>query len=475
MRRYLFSPIGITDPIRDFHDGALLHIIRNFKPDYVCMYMTKEMIDIEKNDIKTKGQSRYLFCLDKIQEVIKKTFEIERIDDDKMEDPSDMDAFYQIFINKIIEIEYKAKRESANEYEILLNISSGTSAQKATLQVIATHGNNKIMAIQVKTPHKKSNPRNDNEKDSSLQDIWDTNEDNVRDFENRCSISEAKKFIKISTEKEIIKGLIRNYDYSSVYDIIKSRGATEEFKNLVKLAKCRLDMNIDEVKSICEQVPIFKADKFLVDRPENERKSIEYILSLKIKADKDLSVDFIRGLTPIIFDLFERYYLSCSGDEIEKISKMVTNGGRQIRKVYREMIEQYDKELLEFLDKEYKDRGGFNKMSDMNSDVYLQLMKYKNRVPKENIELAQKLRDVEKSVRNLVAHEIEFVNQKKLREMTSKITNTGYNMQDILNLIIQFANNCCQFNIEERIKDSYKSMNDYIISKIDVEFSKIKS
>lgn len=90
-----------------------------------------------------------------------------------------------------------------------------------------------------------------------MQDIWDTNEDNVRDFENRCSISEAKKFIKISTEKEIIKELIRNYDYLSVYDIIKSRGATEEFKNLVKLAKCRLDMNIDEVRLICKQLPIF--------------------------------------------------------------------------------------------------------------------------------------------------------------------------------------------------------------------------
>ena len=30
-------------------------------------------------------------------------------------------------------------------------------------------------------------------------------------------------------------------------------------------------------------------------------------------------------------------------------------------------------------------------------------------------------------------------------------------------------------HIEERIKDSYKSMNDYVISKLDVEFSKIKS
>ncbi len=35
----LFSPVGMTDPIRYFKDGAMLNIIRNYAPDIVYLYM----------------------------------------------------------------------------------------------------------------------------------------------------------------------------------------------------------------------------------------------------------------------------------------------------------------------------------------------------------------------------------------------------------------------------------------------------
>ena len=48
----LFSPVGGTDPVSttNCYDGALLHISRVYRPDKIVMYMSKEMLDYQKED-----------------------------------------------------------------------------------------------------------------------------------------------------------------------------------------------------------------------------------------------------------------------------------------------------------------------------------------------------------------------------------------------------------------------------------------
>ena len=58
MKRILFSPIGSTDPISRQYDGAMLHIIRKYRPEKVYVYMSKEMCELEDKD------HRYSWCLD---------------------------------------------------------------------------------------------------------------------------------------------------------------------------------------------------------------------------------------------------------------------------------------------------------------------------------------------------------------------------------------------------------------------------
>ena len=57
MKKILFSPIGGTDPISNFRDGAMLHICRIYKPDIVYLYLSKEMCEFQKKD------DRYRYCL----------------------------------------------------------------------------------------------------------------------------------------------------------------------------------------------------------------------------------------------------------------------------------------------------------------------------------------------------------------------------------------------------------------------------
>ena len=42
-KRYLFSPVGNTDPIKYFSDGSMLHICRVYQPDIVYLYMSQEI------------------------------------------------------------------------------------------------------------------------------------------------------------------------------------------------------------------------------------------------------------------------------------------------------------------------------------------------------------------------------------------------------------------------------------------------
>ena len=55
--KILFSPVGGTDPISNYHDGALLHICRFYKPDTVYLYLSGEIVEYHNKD--NNGKSKY--------------------------------------------------------------------------------------------------------------------------------------------------------------------------------------------------------------------------------------------------------------------------------------------------------------------------------------------------------------------------------------------------------------------------------
>ena len=69
-KKYLFSPVGNTDPIKYFHDGSLLHICRHYLPDVVYLYLSKEMLENHKKD------NRYVKTLELLGEALHHDFEV---------------------------------------------------------------------------------------------------------------------------------------------------------------------------------------------------------------------------------------------------------------------------------------------------------------------------------------------------------------------------------------------------------------
>ena len=49
-QRVLFSCVGSTDPVRGFRDGGLMHIMRHYRPQIVCLFLSAEMEKKENED-----------------------------------------------------------------------------------------------------------------------------------------------------------------------------------------------------------------------------------------------------------------------------------------------------------------------------------------------------------------------------------------------------------------------------------------
>ena len=42
MMRLLFTCMGTSDPVRGYHDGPMLHIIRHYRPEVICVFLSGE-------------------------------------------------------------------------------------------------------------------------------------------------------------------------------------------------------------------------------------------------------------------------------------------------------------------------------------------------------------------------------------------------------------------------------------------------
>ena len=175
-KKYLFSPIGNTDPIKYFHDGSMIHICRHYLPDVVYLYLSKEMLENHRKD------NRYVKTLELLGETLKHNFEIRIIEAPDMVQVQQYDVFYNEFRKIIGEIE--AQKE--DEDQLLLNMASGTPSMKSALLVMATLAEYRSLPIQVLTPKKESNLEHEDRKEYDVITNWELDQDNEADAENRC-------------------------------------------------------------------------------------------------------------------------------------------------------------------------------------------------------------------------------------------------------------------------------------------------
>ena len=440
MKTILFSPVGSTDPISGQHDGALLHITRTYRPDLIYLYMSKEMCELEDRD------SRYTYCLDKLKELCGMDFEVRVIRRPELVDVHIFDTFLDEFQQIITGI-----LSEDEECELLLNVSSGTPAMKSALQVIAAMSEKNKIPVQVASPKKAYNDSREDVKGEYLVDLqWELNEDNAEDYENRCTVSSSIN-MAARMKKEIIKKHINAYDYVAALAIAEDMEGfiSEDAIRLMKAGVSRLRLD----RNTCDKLMANDSYDIFPFKGREECRIVEYIILQYLKLKKDEYIDFVRGMSPLIFIAVIRIIEKTCGYDLDNITYL----DPEMQK--KGIFTRKWKPAAESDDDVKAARIIVNVGKFVSNDEAYKLLKIIASDDKEVLELVKELREIEKLLRNPVAHNIASVSPTVIKEFTAnKFRKNGYSANDIMKMLVKLVRKA-GINIKNEDFSSYDKMN----------------
>ena len=282
----LYSAVGMTDPISNFRDGSLLHICRIYNPDRVYILMSREVIKHHNKD------NRYIYCLEKLSEKINHPFEIVTIPKDDLVEVQNYDVVYPIIKENIQSI-----LDNMDETDsLIVNIGSGTPAMKYSLQMLSALADYNFTPINVNTPEKSSNPHMENQNKYDPAEMWELNEDND-DFVDRSFKTTSPLMLKDFYDNSLEK-LIKNYNYAGALTLVRSLNFySDKLENLLVAANSRLQLNFGQAQRILQSF------KFQMPFTDEKKKIFEYALALGVKIKNKNYGDYVRAITPLLFEL----------------------------------------------------------------------------------------------------------------------------------------------------------------------------
>lgn len=284
--RVLISAVGDTDPFRNFHDGALIHIARKYRPEKVILIFSEHTAKKQGNIEKA------LFS-------IAPDYEPELIIHDSIISDNEVHIFDVMFqrFSDILQ-EYYTKED-----EFILNLSSATPQIKSALFVINRLSGINVKAVQVSSPEHASNENIGHDNDENIDELIEVNEDNKVNFIDRTIEDNAEKFNQ-ALLKKTARDFIEKFDYKAALDILNQLTDSPNLKSV------REEIN-DVVECLKKQdVPQGLQHKKL---KEKEQKILSAYLTIELQRERgNVSESFIRikNLTEFILkDYIENRYL----------------------------------------------------------------------------------------------------------------------------------------------------------------------
>lgn len=296
--RVLISAVGDTDPFRNFHDGALIHIARKYRPEKVILIFSEHTAKKQGNIEKA------LFS-------IAPNYEPELIIHDSIISDNEVHIFDVMFqrFSDILQ-EYYTKED-----EFILNLSSATPQIKSALFVINRLSGINVKAVQVSSPEHASNENIGHDNDENIDELIEVNEDNKVNFIDRTIEDNAEKFNQ-ALLKKTARDFIDKFDYKAALDILDQ---LSDFPNLKSVRK--------EIRDIVECLSKQDVPQGLRHKKfnEEEQKILSAYLTIELQRERgNVSESFIRikNLTEFILeDYIEKRNPGLIDDYCESIQK----------------------------------------------------------------------------------------------------------------------------------------------------------
>lgn len=199
--KVLISAVGNTDPIRNFHDGALVHIARKYHPDKIIIVFSEELI-CKKDDI----------------EKVIRSIDSQYVPEIVYHEPIILNNEVHIFDTMFDQFDAIIREYYTKDDEFILNLSSGTPQIKSALFVLNRLSEINVKAVQVPSPEKKSNAGVGHDDSEDIDVLIDTNMDNKQDYVDRTIEDTSDKF-KQGLMKKTLRDFIKKYDYKASLEL----------------------------------------------------------------------------------------------------------------------------------------------------------------------------------------------------------------------------------------------------------------
>lgn len=394
--RILYSAVGDTDPIRGYHDGAMLHILRHYHPDKIVLFLSKEMVEKEEN------RGVYTKAIKSVDE----TVAIELIKTDLV-NVHKIDALMPMVDN------FYRLREEYPDTEILLNLSSGTPQMKEIMSYLSIEYDD-VIGIQVDSPQKSSN-----RSEAALQDDEDIetaiecNIDSEASSPCRCHEPHLNYLKRNRLKLELITAL-RSYDYSkakmlfaSYQNTFPQNTRTDDGINIaLKHAQNRLNLKYNDAIKICCRVG---SDS--ITSVYDERKIIEldeYLMLMEVRLKQGQIEDFILKISPFMSRLMRLYlakYWDVRWCNVEReFKERLKKGFKKRYKIDKGLFEKEYPELYRSWAKKNKAyRKAYIEYSLYN---LLNMIRDMKNVDSTLLSQLESIREVEQEIRNELAHEM---------------------------------------------------------------------
>ena len=199
--KVLISAVGDTDPIRNFHDGALVHIARKYRPDKIIIVFSERTIS-KKDDI----------------EKVIRSIDSEYLPEIVYHEPIILNADVHVFDIMYDQFDAIIQEYYTKDDDFILNLSSATPQVKSALFVINRLSEINVKAVQVSSPENDSNAGVGHDDLEDIDALIDTNLDNKQDYLDRTIEDTSEKF-KQGLMKKTLRDFIKKYDYKASLEL----------------------------------------------------------------------------------------------------------------------------------------------------------------------------------------------------------------------------------------------------------------
>lgn len=418
MNCVLFSPVSDRDPcsadrtFRDvYRDGALLHIVRHYRPHKVYLFLTKRFREFEEKDhryscmlrhIMPEVDIHFLYCPETIQNAA--LFD-------------QFDAPFGEYLKTI--------HEQNPEDHLLVNVSSGTPQMQASLYLLVATLPFQLKAVQVLSPNRDSNAGRDfYNPELAGQNLGEdggvvrcTEDGQAVDFtEKRCRDVSCKNALRALLVKSISR-LVDGDDYTAAQELYKTSKEhfTPKLSQLLRLAYAHLNLNEPEAEKLKNEGVDWLGfyGPVLQQRPEIVRRCYDYLLYLDSLVRRKALNDYSRALSPAL-TVIMRMCLENAGYNIMQFCEKDKNG---VIKLKNYLIRRQDPQFMDYLNMQYYGSFKDGPLSAIQMLHYMMYLKEKKGIDLD-ADVFEGLRTAEMTIRNFAAHEMQGVTADDINRAT---------------------------------------------------------